>query len=94
MVTVTVTGWLRTLFTVAGWTEQRENGFGGFSLHQLSLLWDHTPFFLLERLQFSGAHLLQTISKNVCVCVYVYICVCGFVIFAEKQRVLGLYREE
>ncbi|WZZ72562.1 hypothetical protein YC2023_083932 [Brassica napus] len=45
----TVTRSLRTFFAVRA-TEERENGFEDFCLHQLSLLGDHSPFFLLKRL--------------------------------------------
>ena len=44
-----VTGVFRNSFT-HGPTEERENGFEDFGLHQLSLLGDDSPLFLLERL--------------------------------------------
>lgn len=61
--TFAVTGMFRNLFS-NGATEERENGFEDFGLHQLSLLGDHTPLFL----QLLEAHLLQNYRDNVSVC--------------------------
>lgn len=67
--TFAVTGMIRNLFS-NGATEERENGFEDFGLHQLSLLGDHTPLFLPEWLQLLGAHLLQN-YRDGCFSVFV-----------------------